>query len=120
MTVLDTKLRPIALAKLNQYGKTMVLIRQTVGTYDEATGEAPVTTSSTAFKGVLSGPKHVDLANGLVQVGDMYVNAAAMAFPTAPKATDRLTVDLETWTVVNVLVTYSGELPALYKLHIRR
>lgn len=119
MTALDDRLRATAKRLIEAAGKRMTLTARGVSVYDPATGLVTTPESSTNVTGVLD---DVELGrdDGYVQRGDRIVLIAAASLPAAPTPGDRLTIDATSHAVISVEASYSGELPTLYRLQVRR
>lgn len=120
MTGLDDRLRPAAARLIDRTGKAMTLRRVTSGGYNPATGAVAETTEDTALKGVIEDYAVERVDGGLIRQGDRQVTLAAEPLQVEPAPGDTMLIDGVTHMVVSVSATYSGDQPALYRLHIRR
>jgi hypothetical protein len=117
---LDARARSTADKLLDKFGKSITLTSIVEGTYDPATGElSGGTTTSTNHTAVIKDYNGIDFISGVVQAGDRKVMIAALGAPT-PQPADKVTVDSEVYQVVAVRHIWSGELPALYEMQVRK
>jgi hypothetical protein len=125
---LDTAARKVAYKTINKFGKSLVLTRLTVGTYDTATATATNTTSTTNFKAVVEEWAQTKrAADGISGTGlaympnDKVLTIAALGF-SKPLPGDTIPIDGETFTIPEkgVETVYSGELAALYIVVARK
>lgn len=119
MTALDDALGAVIVDTVNQFGKSVSLIRVSVGTYDPTTSSNTKTEATSTIKAIVEDFKPYELANGLATVGDKKLTVAASGL-VAPNLTDYVMIDAVRYAVVSVGVNYSGELVALYILHGRK
>lgn len=119
MTALDDELGPLAADLLGEFGKSVSLIRVTVGAYDPATSKAATTEAVTAIKAIVEDFAPYQLANGLASVGDKKLTVAAFGLD-APKLGDAVSFDGARYALISFDTVYSGELAALYILHGRK
>lgn len=119
MTALDTQLRPLARRLIAERGKPMTLRRLEPATYSAATGTVTATQTDHAIAAVVEdyGGHQIQ---GLVRQGDRRVLLAADGLAIVPRPGDQIVLDGEVFTAVRVEGTFSGALPALYALQIRR
>lgn len=121
---LDTEMRDVAVELIDEFGKAITVIRESQ-TYDPATGQT--VTTSTEVPVNAAPPRDFTLARidgTLIQQGDTVVQVAAkgldLGTPDAPQATDKVEIDGTRWGIVQIGKVYSGDLIALYALHLRR
>lgn len=127
MTELDAELGPLAVDVIEEFGKPIAINTvPAAGDYDPDTGKpeaaeppAPKQTKAVVEDYNLQGSGQ-GFASGLIEVGDKKFTVAARALDATPTSADTITMDGVTFTIVNVKVTYSGELPVLYELQGRR
>lgn len=119
MTI-DARARATADKLLDKFGKSITLTSVTEGSYDPTTGEMGAgTTTSTTHTAIIKDFKGIDFISGVVQAGDRKVMIAALGTPT-PQPADKVTIDSEVYQVMSVRYVWSGELPALYELQVRK
>lgn len=128
MTSLDTRARAAAVKLITKFGKSLVIIRLTTGTYDPATATVTNSTTTTPFKAVVEEWTQTRRsADGVSGTGlaympnDKVLTIAASGF-AKPMPGDTIPIDGETFTVPEkgVETVYSGELPALYIVVARK
>ena len=118
---LDTKARQVAFDLIAKYGKVATFTERTSETYDPATGS--VSGGETPHVWNISPPAPFDrrLVDGdTVQIGDLRADTPALGIPFTPVRGQKVTFDSEDWTIVDFSLVMSGELPAMYSLHMRR
>ena len=120
MTGLDDRLRPAAAQLIERAGKAMTLKQVATSAYDPATGVVTETTGDTALRGVLEDYTVERIDGGLIRQGDRQVTLAAEPITVEPAPGDSLVIDGVAHTVITVSATYSGDLPALYRLQVRK
>ena len=117
---LDTRARATADKLLDKFGKSITLTSIVEGSYDPATGDMGAgTTTSTTHTAIIKDYNGIDFIGGVIQSGDRKVMIAALG-TTMPQPADKVTVDSEVYQVVAVRYVWSGELPALYELQVRK
>jgi hypothetical protein len=117
---LDAKARNTADTLLDKFGKSITLTSIVEGTYDPATGDMSANTiTNTTHTAIIKDYNGIDFISGVVQAGDRKVMIAALGAPT-PQPADKVTVDSEVYQVVAVRHIWSGELPALYEMQVRK
>ena len=117
---LDAKMRSTASRLLAKFGKA-VPITVVVKTYSPSSGAFTVTsTTTTTVNGAVSEFSAGITGNADVISGDLKVTIAAMDLTQEPLAGDTVVIDGQTYKVINVFPTYSGELVALWKLQVRK
>lgn len=117
---LDTRARTTADKLLDKFGKSITLTSITEGSYDPATGEMGAgTTTSTTHTAIIKDFNGIDFISGVVQAGDRKIMIAALGAPT-PQPADKITIDSEIYQVISVRYVWSGELPALYEIQVRK
>lgn len=118
---LDKTARLTAQRLIRKFGKTATLQR-TTRTNDVATGKTTDKITTAAVK--VSPPEafRADQIDGtLVHQGDAMVNLAARGLTITPTPeTDAMLLDSVIWRVVAVETVWSGDLPALFKLQLRK
>ena len=122
MTTLDDRLRPRAEAMIAKYGKVVLLQSLVQGDYDPATGTASSDYVNYEVTGVVTAPSKIMFDLTLAREGDTMLLLADDGLGITPKAGD--TVDFQdgaaVWSVLSVQTTYSGDLPAIHSLLLRR
>lgn len=124
MTILDAPLRRAARSVLETFGKQATL-RTVVSTYDPAAGEAVDVPTDVSVRALIEDYSALQMMGGSsesgegVLRGDRKATIAAEGIPE-PTPASRLVVDGQGWGVVKVDREYSGDLPVLYVLQIRR
>lgn len=117
---LDARARDTADKLLDKFGKAITLTSIAEGVYDPTTGEmSGGTTTSTNHAAAIKDYKGIDFISGVIQAGDRKVIIAALGAPT-PQPADKVTIDSEVYQVVAVRHVWSGELPALYEMQVRK
>lgn len=127
MSILDAPFRSLATTLVGKFGKSATLGHIYTGAYNPVTGVASQSESTLTVRGVVEryGTSEIDGVN--VLRGDVKWTVAAAAVTKTPSPND--TVDFgETtaggdpvlYTVLAVEPVYSGDLPALYVLQLRR
>lgn len=108
---------------LAKFGRSMTLVKDVIGTYDETTGKVTNTTTSVTDNGVLL-PYSATFANGitsannsLIQQGDAQV---LINISVVPKPTDKLTVGSDTYTIINVKALEPSGLNTFYDMQVRK
>jgi len=117
---LDAEMRDLAVELIDEYGKAITVVRESTS-FDPATGE---TTTTTTDHLVNSAPPE-DFAfsridGTLIQQGDTVVQVQAKSLTITPLDSDKIKIDGDNWNVVQVGKVYSGELVALFVVHLRR
>lgn len=120
MTALDTRARATALRLLDKYGKAVTLSRVTEGSYNPSTGEtsSEVVVIATV-DALIEDYKGIDYISGDIQMTDRRVTIPASG-NVEPEPNDRLTIDAVVYTIVSVTTVWSGELPALFVMQVRK
>lgn len=117
---LDTRARATADKLLDKFGKSVTLTSIIEGSYDPTTGEMGAgATTSTMHTAIIKDYNGIDFISGVVQAGDRKVMIAALGAPT-PQPADKITIDNEVYQVISVRYIWSGELPALYEMQVRK
>lgn len=100
-------------------GKTVTLRRLEPASYSTATGQVTATQTDHAVIAVIEdyGAHQIQ---GLVRQGDRKALLAADGLAVTPRPGDQLVLDGEAFTVVQVEGTFSGALPAVFTLLVRR
>jgi hypothetical protein len=118
---LDSTFGPLAKNLIGKFGKRATL-RRVTSAFSAATGRNTESTADTTVVVTPPAPfarKYID--NTSVLEGDAQCSVARQGLAVVPTAaTDKLIVDGVTWTIVGVESVYSGELVAMYTLHIRQ
>lgn len=115
---LDATLRPVAARLINKYGKSITYSRITQGSYDPITGGDPQLQEDTIIKAVIDKYSAMDMANGLIERGDVKLTIADMFLP--PTSSDTFVIDGIPHTVVSITPVYTGELIGIYEIQARR
>ena len=117
---LDAKARNTADTLLDKFGKSITLTSIVEGSYDPATGDMSAnTTTNTTHTAIIKDFNGVDFISGVIQSGDRKVMIAALG-ATTPQPADKITIDSEVYQVIAVRYVWSGELPALYEMQVRK
>lgn len=121
---LDTEMRQVAVDLIDEFGKALTIVREEQS-YDPSTGQTITTTVEVSVNA--SPPRDYSLARidgTLIQAGDTVVQVAAQGLdlgtPDAPQPTDKVEIDGSRWGIVQIGKVYSGDLIALYTLHLRK
>lgn len=120
MTELDTEIGPLALELIDEYGKAISYSRVTPGEYNTDTGAVESATVVIELRAIVEEYAGQSFLSGLIEAGDKKVTIAANSVDTLPTTQDTVLIDNITYTVVNVKITYSGDLAALYELQCRK
>lgn len=125
MTELDAEFVPLALEIIEEFGKEFDYTLTGQSNYDPATqANTPDTVPLPGIK--MAPPEDMggySVANGLAEVGDKKLLVPAAYFieiDKKPTPEDTCSFDAATWTVKNVKTYFSGELPCLYELQVRK
>lgn len=116
---LDAKILPVAKKVIDQFGKSITLITETVGDYDPSIGKAAIINVSKKINGIIEEYKPFDIANGLAIAGDKKITIAAQGNPI-PGLGDEITVDADTFKITQLQSIYSGEKIAVYVIQARK
>ena len=131
MTELDLEIPGLAEELIDEYGKVVTFAiaseagTEGGGTYEPGTGTiaglpdplAP----SLSLKALVEPDKGQAVRAGLAEGADLKLTIAAVSFVNRkPTTSDRVTVDDESYHVVLVKPTYSGELVAIYEIWVSR
>jgi hypothetical protein len=121
-TFLDDIFVPITTDLLGSLGKAVTLTNVAAGAYDPTTGQAGSGSSSGAtVHAIVEDFRGIELAGGLVQIGDKKVSIAGGELASAPSPDgDTVTIDGQAFKIVAVNAIYSGESVALWVLTCRR
>lgn len=99
--------------------------RKIAKSYSRTTGETTETATDYTVK--MTPPESDDrrfarstIEGTLVEAGDVFVSLADSAIEFVPEVGDKVIFDSETWTVVQIIKTYSGELIATWDLQVRK
>lgn len=120
-TALDKKFVPLALRLINSRGAEAVFHETSGDTFDPGTNERIVgTTVSYTRKVVPPFPFREQLVDGdNIRRSDAqtYVAASGLQFTLSTRLT--MTIGGKTWKIEKIEPIYSGELVALYRIHLR-
>jgi hypothetical protein len=117
---LDTKARNLAVKLLNKFGKIITLQSITEGSYDPSTGDMSANTITTYSPFAIIGDYNgIKLTGGTIQQGDRKVTIAALGY-ALPQPADKVIIDNESYNVIAVKNTWSGNLSALYEMQVRK
>lgn len=115
-TRLDTFIPAKVTSILNQYGKTVSLIKQSAS-HNVDTGVVTKTPTTTSVK--ISPPVGISWVQrdktGLLE-GDKY---AILDNSVTPEIEDHLSIDSRKWVIKRVDPIYSGDLIAAYEIYLR-
>lgn len=117
---LDTEMRDLAVELINEFGKTVTLVR-TEQHYVESEDE--VVGNDTEHEIIVTPPQDFTTSRidgTLIQSGDTVVDAAVQGAPVEPRSSDTIRMDGDVWSIVQLGRIASGERYALYRLHLRR
>lgn len=119
---LDVKARATALRLIAKLGKAVSYVSVTDGVYDPATGSVVPTEAASSIKAVIESYKMMGdgFTSGLIRESDRKITFAASGITFTPKTGDKVTFDTETFAVLSVDPTYSGDLVAIYAVHGRK
>jgi hypothetical protein len=117
---LDARARATANTLLDKFGKSITLTSIVEGSYDPATGDMSANTATnTTHTAIIKDYNGIDFMSGVIQSGDRKVMIAALD-TTTPQPADKVTIDSEVYQVIAVRYVWSGELPSLYELQVRK
>lgn len=121
MTELDLEIPGLAAELINEYGKRIDFGRVEPGEYNPATRTAAPGSINGSVKALVEPYRGQRLLAGLVEASDLKLTVAAESFPNGePTTEDVAGIDGVTYTVKNVMPTYSGERVAIYEIQIGR
>lgn len=125
MTELDAELIPLTLEVIEEYGKEFDYTLTGQSNYNPSTQtNTPATLPLEAIK--MAPPEDYSgysIANGLAEAGDKKILVPAAYFndiDKTPTPEDLASFDDAIWTVKAVKTYFSGELPCLYELRVRK
>lgn len=123
MTALDTRFRRLAADKIAQYGMLVTLKVNTAAAYDPATGASVQTTKSSAAYALISDyslqNSGAGFAAGLILSGDKKFIIAALD-NSQLKPGDGIVLNNETYVIIIVRETWSGEQVSMYEAQGRK
>ena len=125
---LDASLRPLALKLIKKFGKSVTLTVPSAGTYDIATSSVTSTSTSVTVKGLVEEfADNVRNSYGerfgkdsVISHAEKKITIAAQGLTVTPGVGSTITVDGIVYTAVLCAAVYSGELPCIYELSVRR
>lgn len=119
MTGFDESFRRLAARLVARAGTAVTLRRAGTPDYDPATGEVAATVSERTIHGVVEEVEagHPD---GLILRGDCMITVAAEPLDAEPAPGDGVVIAGTVHRVVSVSSTWTGDRPALFRLHVRR
>ena len=125
-TELDTELRQTVYELIDELGKTAMLVAPDL-TYDPQTGKkTEAEESQISLKMIPPYPYEEKFINGdTIRMGDMRTGIAAIdsngdSISFVPEAGYELRFDEDVWSILAVLPIYSGQLPCLYMMQLRK
>lgn len=119
-TVLDDKLVPIALAKIDKYGMTATFEVQGLESYDPTTTKM-INTSSQKFTRKATPPESWTKRYGpgdVTNLGDGLIWIAASGLQFVPKKNMIVEFDDEAWRVTEIETVKSGDSVCIYGLRL--
>lgn len=126
MTVLDAPLRNVAEQLLNQFGRPVTLHLVDLGDYDTNSGQAPALGEQDVTVRALDGDwrsrpaRPGEGGRNSSQGRDSVLTIAAKGLPRDPTTRDEVIDGENTLQIQDVNPIYSGDLVALFELHVRR
>ena len=117
---LDAVMVPLAKNLISDFGAT-VTYTQTTETFDPGTGKTSVTEVASSV--IITPPepyKTGRINETTIQTGDMMSSIAAAGISFVPVIGDKVLFAGAEWQLVGIDPVYSGELPAMYNLQLRR
>jgi hypothetical protein len=120
MTELDLVIPELANDLIGEFGKSIEYAERPTNEYDPATSSYTQTGDFITIKGVVEPFTGQRMMAGLVEAEDLKITCPAIAFVNTPTSGDQFRFDGETFNVINVLPTYSGEEVAVYEFQVRR
>ena len=117
---LDAEIRPLASNLAREFGKTVTFV-QVSSSFDPSTGSNTETTTETSLAAAPPQSFRVEnMDNSLIEKGDLVIGLPALDISIEPTTQDRIKIDGDTWSIIQVAPLFSGELAALYNLQVRR
>ena len=128
VTSLDKTMVPLALKLLTKFGKPMLMTNNSGGTYDPTTSS--VTNTNPPTQTVYGLPE--EYAESIRFLGekmkvpsaigenDKKVTIASSGLAFVPAIGYTLQIDSDSFNIVGVGIIWSGTLPAVYVIHIRK
>lgn len=102
------------------FGKTVTLVRPDI-IYDPNTGGTYST--ETEFSVVVTPPREYSLERvdgTLIHAGDTSIGLPTKNAPVTPRESDKIRMDGNTWSIVQIEYLASGEEYAMYRLQLRK
>lgn len=122
MTELDLEIPGLATELIEEFGKEIGYTQREPGDYDTTTSLAEPTDAPVTIKAIVEPYRGQRLLAGLVESGDLKVTVAAESFVNFtedPSTGDLVFIDGQQFNVINTMVTYSGELKAIWEFQVR-
>lgn len=119
---LDATARQIGLKLITKFGKAITYVSVAEGTYSPSTGSVELTTTEYQTLAIVKEADGYQIKNGFCQIGDKVLTIAASSLLTqnvVVATTDKIIIDSETFTIVNLIKIYSGADVVLYKIIAR-
>ena len=121
MNNLDGVLRPLAKSLFADIGKEVTLRRDNGTVFDPVTGTTAPDIEDFTITVTPPTSYSRELVDGtLVQTSDLQVSMAAQDAPTVPTLVDQILIDGTEYSIQAVEPIYSGDLPAFYRIQVRR
>lgn len=120
MTLLDQRMRPLAQSLIKRYGASVVYGSAGNPTYNTATSQATPNYQYHSVKAVVGTSGHALVDGMMVRREEIPVTVAAIDLPFTPKVGDVIRINSVEHRVVGFSTIYSGELPAVYELEVKR
>lgn len=103
---------------LSLKGQLLTFSRETTGSYDPKSGETQSSASTYTGNGGVFNYKSNQVDGTVIQSGDLRVILEATT--TAPKLSDKVTIDGGTYKIVNIETVSPAGVPVIYKLQLRK
>lgn len=115
-----TNLRATAQKLIASKGQGALLVKQTEGVYDIATGQSPVAQSTYAVKVVVTSFKESDNGGTLVLQGDKRVIIGCEGLSVVPTKDDLLTVGGIAHSIIDIKAINPGDTAVIYIAQCRQ
>ena len=120
LSPLDKPLRSVANKLIAKFGHSATLLRQGQPYYNVVTGMAVEQQLTYLIRAVPEEFKSKEIQNGLARVGDRKLLVASASLPFTLSEKDKVIFEGVTHNLVDIASIYSGELPAVVTLHLRK
>jgi len=114
------QMRDLSADLAEEMGAPITYERVTKGEYDPALGKTVEEVEEIEAHGTFAAFALKDRDSSLVEEGDVRLLLPARALDGAPKRTDRVSFDGESWSIAHIEPIYAGDAPSAYWLILRR